>query len=304
MKSDVSTLAWPLERDACGVGFVADTYGRKTHRVLQHALTALNNLSHRGAVSADGLTGDGAGVLTQLPHKLFRRVLEAEGISLGHDTDLAVGVFFVSNASQFNELYRIADEVIAASGLKLLLWREVPIDTSALGKEAAARLPVMRQVLVGRPDGLDNDAFERLLYLTRKRLERKLYDLKLGAFYIPSFSHRTLAYKGLMVAPQLPLQQRRVQPARRRQPLPVDHASAWLRTAVEGCPNEDANRNGVLESVAKADILDRLEPKTRLYYQIFARCADCQRIYWQGSHMDNMLKRLAGIGCIRDASGS
>ena len=204
MKSDVSTLAWPLERDACGVGFVADTFGRKSHTVLQHALTALENLSHRGAVSADGLTGDGAGVLAQLPHKLFRRVLDEAGVELAHDTDLAVGVFFVSNASDFAELYRVADEVIAASGLKLLLWREVPIDTSALGDDAAARLPVMRQVLLGRPEGLDDDAFERLLYLTRKRIERRLYDLNLGSFYVPSFSHRTIAYKGLMVAPQLP----------------------------------------------------------------------------------------------------
>ena len=204
MKSDFATLAWPNERDACGVGFVADTHGRRSHKVLQYALTALNNLSHRGAVSADGLTGDGAGVLTQLPHKLFRRELAARGITLKHDSDLAVGVFFVSNASQFEELYRVADEEIEASHLTLLGWREVPVDDGALGDDALARLPVMRQVLLGRPEGLDDDAFERLLYLTRKRLERRLFETQLGNFYIPSFSHRTVAYKGLMVAPQLP----------------------------------------------------------------------------------------------------
>ena len=204
MKSDFATLAWPDERDACGVGFVADTHGRKSHTVLKHALTALDNLSHRGAVSADGLTGDGAGVLTQLPHKLFRRELAAQGITLEHDSDLAVGVFFVSNASQFEELYRVAGEEIEASHLTLLGWREVPIDVSALGEDARVRLPIMRQVLLGRPEGLDDDAFERLLYLTRKRLERRLFDTQLGNFYIPSFSHRTVSYKGLMVAPQLP----------------------------------------------------------------------------------------------------
>jgi glutamate synthase domain-containing protein 1 len=203
-RSDVATLAWPDERDACGVGFIADTYGRKSHTVLKHALTALDNLSHRGAVSADGLTGDGAGVLTQLPHKLFRRELVAQGISLERDTDLAVGVFFVSNASQFEELYRVADEEIESSHLTLLGWREVPMDVSALGDDAKARLPVMRQVLMGRPEGLDDDAFERLLYLTRKRVERRLFETQLGTFYIPSFSHRTVSYKGLMVAPQLP----------------------------------------------------------------------------------------------------
>ena len=204
MKSDFATLAWPDERDACGVGFVADTHGRKSHKVLTHALTALNNLSHRGAVSADGLTGDGAGVLTQLPHKLFRRELAARGITLERDSDLAVGVFFVSNASQFEELYRVADEEIEASHLTLLGWREVPTDDAALGDDALERLPVMRQVLLGRPEGLDDDAFERLLYLTRKRLERRLFETQLGNFYIPSFSHRTIAYKGLMVASQLP----------------------------------------------------------------------------------------------------
>ena len=204
MKSDFSTLSWPAERDACGVGFIADTHGKRSHTVLRHALTALNNLSHRGAVSADGLTGDGAGVLTQLPHKLFRRILGEMGISLEQDTDLAVGVFFISNASEFEELYRVADEEIEASNLSLLGWRNVPMDTSALGEDAKARLPIMRQVLLGRPEGLDDDAFERLLYLTRKRVERRLYETHLGSFFIPSFSHRTISYKGLMVAPQLP----------------------------------------------------------------------------------------------------
>ncbi len=203
-RSDFATLAWPEERDACGVGFVAATQGQKSHKILEHALTALDNLSHRGAVSADGLTGDGAGVLTQLPHKLFRRELAAQGVTLEHDSDLAVGVFFVSNASDFETLYRVAAEEIDASHLTLFAWREIPIDVSALGEDAKVRLPVMRQVLLGRPEGLDDDAFERLLYLTRKRLERRLHELQLGTFYIPSFSHRTVSYKGLMVAPQLP----------------------------------------------------------------------------------------------------
>ena len=91
--SDFQSLAYPHERDACGVGFVADIEGRRTHKILEHALSALCNLSHRGAVSADGLTGDGAGVLTQIPHKLFRRELAAQGIQLEKDSDLAVASF-------------------------------------------------------------------------------------------------------------------------------------------------------------------------------------------------------------------
>ena len=201
--SDVETLAWPNERDACGVGFVADIKGRKSHRTLQRALTALCNLSHRGAVSADGLTGDGAGVLTGIPHGLFRRELAARGIGLERDEDLGVGVFFVSNEAPVEEMYTLIDEVIAGSALELLCWRDLPINDDALGEEARRRRPVLRHVLMKRPAGLDDDAFERLLYLTRKRIENALWDADLGRFYIPSFSHRTLSYKGLMVAPQL-----------------------------------------------------------------------------------------------------
>jgi len=201
--SNFETLAWPKERDACGVGFIADIRGRKTRTVLQHALTALENLSHRGAVSADGLTGDGAGVLTGLPHKLLRRELAAKGVPLDRDSDLAVGVFFVANDAPAEALYSLADEVIDASGLERLLWREVPINDDALGEEARGRRPVLRHVLLKRPSGLPDDAFERLLYRTRKRIEARLTEADLGRFYIPSFSHRTVAYKGLMVAPQL-----------------------------------------------------------------------------------------------------
>ena len=201
--SDVQTLAWPHERDACGVGFVADIQGRKTHKILEHALQALCNLSHRGAVSADGLTGDGAGVLTQIPHKLLRRELAAQGIQLAQDSDLAVGSFFVSNFAPEEEIFRLIDEVIAASSLPFLMWREVPTNDDALGDDARRRRPVIRQVLLKRPEGLDDAAFERTLYLTRKRIENKLYEADLGRVYIPSFSHQTLSYKGLMVAPQL-----------------------------------------------------------------------------------------------------
>jgi glutamate synthase (ferredoxin) len=202
-RSDFSTLAWPRERDACGVGFVADTLGRKTHRTLEQALGALCNLSHRGAVSSDGLTGDGAGVLTQIPHKLFRRELARQGIVLERDKDLAVGVVFLANDAPVNEMSGVIEETIAASGLPLLAWREVPIDIEALGEVARGRCPIIRQVLLGRPAGLDDDAFERRLYLTRKRIEARLLEANLGRFYLPSFSHRTVSYKGLMVAPQL-----------------------------------------------------------------------------------------------------
>ena len=202
--SDATTLAWPHERDACGVGFIADVSGRRTHQVLAYAVEALKNLAHRGAVSADGLTGDGAGVLTQIPYDLLRRDLRAAGIDEEADEELAVGMFFAANHAPVESMYRLVQQEIDASALRLLMWRDPPCDDSVLGVQALARRPVMRQVVLGRPDGYDSDAFERLLYLTRKRIERRLAEAALGPFYVPSFSSRTISYKGLMVADQLP----------------------------------------------------------------------------------------------------
>jgi len=202
--SDVRTLAWPDERDACGVGFVAHVGGRRSHDVLSFGLQALANLAHRGAVSADGKTGDGAGVLTQVPHRLFRRELEARGIHLERDRDLGVGVFFVANDAPVDRVYALIRDELARSPLKRLMWRKPPLDDSALGEEARLRSPVIRQVLLGRPEWQSDDEFERTLYLTRKRIQRRLAEAGLGRAYVPSLSSRTLAYKGLMVADQLP----------------------------------------------------------------------------------------------------
>jgi glutamate synthase (ferredoxin) len=201
--SDIRRLSWPHERDACGVGFIAAMNGGPRRHVLDLALAALRNLAHRGAVSADGRTGDGAGVLTQIPHALFRRELAAAGIDLAHDRDLAVGFFFVPNDQPADQIYALIDDEISASSLQLLMWRDPPVDDAALGAEARSRRPVMRQVLVARPERLDSLGFERLLYLTRKRIERRLRASGLGRAYVPSFSSRTLVYKGLMVGEAL-----------------------------------------------------------------------------------------------------
>jgi glutamate synthase (ferredoxin) len=201
--SDIRRSAWPAERDACGVGFIAALEGGPRRGVLDHALEALRNLAHRGAVSADGRTGDGAGILTQIPHALFRRELAAQGVSFGEDRDLGVGTFFVANDAPVDEIYGVIDDEIAASALSELAWRDPPIDDGALGEQARARRPIMRQVLVARPSGLDDLGYERLLYLTRKRIERRLRASGLGRAYVPSFSSRTIVYKGLMVGDAL-----------------------------------------------------------------------------------------------------
>ncbi|MDR9390538.1 MAG: glutamate synthase large subunit [Trueperaceae bacterium] len=202
-RSDFERLAWPHERDACGVGFVADLHGRRERRVLEHALEALRNLAHRGAVSADGRTGDGAGILTQLPYRLLKRDLAAHGITDVEDADLAVGMFFVANDAEVGPLYAVIEDELARSGVRLLLWRDLPLDDDALGALARRRRPVFKQAIVARPDGLDPLAFERRLYLTRKRMERALEAADLGRAYVSSFSSRTVVYKGLMVADQL-----------------------------------------------------------------------------------------------------
>jgi len=197
--SDIRRSRWPHERDACGVGFIAALAGGARREVVDHALAALGRLAHRGAVSADGRTGDGAGILTQLPHALMRRELAERGIALADDRDLGVGTFFVANDAPVEEVFRSIDEEVGASALRPLTWREPPVDDGALGDEARSRRPIIRQLLVERPPGLDALAFERLLYLTRKRIERRLRASGLGRIYVPSFSSRTIVYKGLMV---------------------------------------------------------------------------------------------------------
>ncbi len=203
-RSDVRSLAWPRERDACGVGFIADLHGRRERRVLEHALEALGNLAHRGAVSADGRTGDGAGILTQLPYRILHRHLRARGVREVADQDLGVGTLFVAADAPWSEAREIVERELDAAGIELLAWRDPPTNDDALGEHARDRRPLLRQVLTARPAGLSSLDYERRLYLVRKRIERALADADLGRTYLPSFSCRTIVYKGLMVADQLP----------------------------------------------------------------------------------------------------
>jgi glutamate synthase domain-containing protein 2/glutamate synthase domain-containing protein 1/glutamate synthase domain-containing protein 3 len=191
------------EKDACGTGFVAQKDGKPSHEILRKVLTALANLAHRGAVSADGLTGDGAGVLTQIPYRMLRRELRAWGKDPGHDR-LAVGMFFLpKEAASCDQAMRLTAEQFAAGPFEILGWREVPISPQSLGEGAYATLPVIRQLLLKRPEGMDDIAAERQLYLIRRRIESRVERAGVSGFYIPSLSCRTVVYKGLMVASQL-----------------------------------------------------------------------------------------------------
>ncbi|MFQ5882530.1 MAG: glutamate synthase large subunit [Candidatus Methylomirabilales bacterium] len=200
-------LADPLfsERDACGVGFVADISGTRSHAILEMAVQAVVNLTHRGAVSADGKTGDGAGVLTQIPQELFRRELERWGMTLAGEAELAVGMLFLPR--QDLEARRLCTAIVEGSairhGLRIFGWRPVPVDLTALGEKALATVPQIEQILMGRPLGASDEEYERILYLCRKEIEEQVWAERIQEFSIPSFSHRTIVYKGLFVAPQL-----------------------------------------------------------------------------------------------------
>jgi glutamate synthase (ferredoxin) len=193
------------EHDACGVGFVANINGNKEYRILEYAIQALCNLAHRGALDADAKTGDGAGVLTQLPHALFRREVAKLGGNLMHDNDLAVGFIFMprGNKYQISNCHRIVEEGCAQFGIHIFGWRAVPTNSRSLGDKARETLPEMQQILLGRTNGWSDEEFERRLYLARKVAERRALEEKIEGFYIPSFSSRTIVYKGLFNAPQL-----------------------------------------------------------------------------------------------------
>ncbi len=187
-----------IERDACGVGFVADVRGRRSHAILAQALAAVAHLRHRGAVAADGRTGDGAGVLTQLPYDLLRRDL---GLDLPPDR-IAAGMLFLPR-TEAGRAAALVERVLTDDGLPPVGWRAVPTDPDALGDHARATRPEIAQVVVARPAGVDPDAFERGLYRCRRRLEnrarREGVDL-----YVASLSGRTMVYKALLSSPALP----------------------------------------------------------------------------------------------------
>ncbi len=196
------------EHDACGVGFVAHIKGGKSHDIVVKGLSILNNLRHRGATGADPLHGDGAGLLVQIPDAFFREEMAKQNVKLPKAGAYGVGmVFLPPNPAARAACVREIERAIANEGQTLLGWREVPVDDSSLGETARSTQPVIRQVFVGAGRGqLDRDAFERKLYIIRKSLGHAIRALGLshaGCFYVPSFSHRTIVYKGMLLAEQV-----------------------------------------------------------------------------------------------------
>ncbi len=193
------------EHDACGIGFVADIGGSRSHALIDFALRCVCNLTHRGAVDFDARTGDGAGILTQIPHRLLRQDLDKWGMHLDRDEDLGVGMIFLPRNDRLarEKCRLIVEESLMHYDLPLFGWRKVPIDTSVIGDKAETTRPVIEQVLFGRPDTMPINEYHETIYLARKVIERSIERRGIEGFYIPSMGARKIVYKGMFVAPQL-----------------------------------------------------------------------------------------------------
>ena len=197
-----------FEKDACGMGFVVNIKGKKSHSIIDDGLRILERLEHRGGAGADKDTGDGAGILVQIPHEFFKRECEVLGINLPAAGEYGVGMVFAHKYESLrNEQKRIFEEVVREEGQVVLGWREVPVDGTKVGHEAAAIRPWMIQILIGKgPDVTNNKEFERKLYIIRKLAEKRIIPLSKelsSDFYIASLSSKTIVYKGMLTPGQL-----------------------------------------------------------------------------------------------------
>jgi glutamate synthase (NADPH) large chain len=197
------------EHDACGVGFVAHIRGEKSHAIVKNALKILENLDHRGAVGADPLMGDGAGILIQLPDALYREEMALQGVTLPPQGEYGVGLIFLpkEHASRL-ACEQQMERAIKAEGQVLLGWRDVPVNRDMpMSPTVREKEPIMRQVFIGRgADVIVQDALERKLYVIRKTASAAIQNLKLKhskEYYVPSMSSRTMVYKGLLMADQV-----------------------------------------------------------------------------------------------------
>jgi glutamate synthase domain-containing protein 2/glutamate synthase domain-containing protein 1/glutamate synthase domain-containing protein 3 len=197
------------EHDACGIGFIANIKGLKSHDIIEKGIQILINLTHRGACGCDPETGDGAGVLIQIPHRFFVRECAALGFTLPAEGEYGVGMVFMPVERHERLITEgILERIVREEGLAVLGWRDTPIDGNAIGRVARSSQPYIQQIFVDKPSGMSQDQFERKLYVIRKRAETEVAAEEeelpnRGMFYMPSLSSRTIIYKGLLLAPQI-----------------------------------------------------------------------------------------------------
>ncbi|MFH1593225.1 MAG: glutamate synthase large subunit [Candidatus Omnitrophota bacterium] len=197
-----------FEKDSCGVGFVCDIKGIKTNNIVKQGLKVLERLAHRGAVGADPKTGDGAGILIQIPHEFFSHACKEQSITLGPSGSYGTGLVFLPQDEKQRQICKdVFSKVVKDEGQKLLGWRTVPVDSSTVGKVARNTQPAIEQIFISKSDHIKSELdFERRLYIIRKRTENTLRDAKLkqgSFFYITNISCRTFSYKGLLMPHQL-----------------------------------------------------------------------------------------------------
>jgi len=193
------------EHDACGVGFVVDIKGRKTHEIVEQGLTILERLTHRGAVGADPLAGDGAGLLMQIPDAYFRAVVDFD---LPPEGEYAVGMMFLPKAeTERAAIEAVIEDFVVREGQRVIGWRDVPVDNSGLGPSVLPTEPSVRQLFIGRGEVcVDQDSFERKLFVIRKAADNHIRESGLAGrdfYYVPSMSSRTIVYKGMLLASQV-----------------------------------------------------------------------------------------------------
>lgn len=197
-----------FEHDACGMGFVVNINGEYSHEIIEDALTVLEKLNHRGASGADEETGDGAGIMVQLPHTFFKRECHVLGFDLPDKGDYGIGMIFAHKYTEFRKLQMKAlESIVAEEGQEILGWREVPVDVTLIGETARSVMPHFMQVFIKKNEYLTDDMdFERKLYTIRKRAEQTIVPMseeKGGNFYCSSLSSKTVVYKGMLTAEQL-----------------------------------------------------------------------------------------------------
>ena len=276
------------EHDACGVGFVAHIKGVRSHAIVEQGLLILQNLDHRGAVGADKLMGDGAGILTQIPDELYRADMAAQGVRLPPPGEYGVGMVFLpkEHASRLACMQEL-ERAVHAEGQVLLGWRDVPVDREMpMSPTVRAKEPVIAQIFIGRgPDVIVPDALERKLYVIRRTASSAIQKLQLThsrEYYVPSMSCRTVIYKGLLLAHQVGQYYRDLQDARATAAFALVHQRFSTNTfpewplahpyrlvahngeinTVKGNFNWMRARQGVMRSPVLGDDLHKLYPLT------------------------------------------
>ena len=189
-----------FEHDNCGIGAITNIYGKKSHEVVADALSIVENLEHRAGKDAEGKTGDGVGILTQIPHKFFKKVCATEGIALGEERTYGVGMFFFpQNELARSQAMKMFEVIVKKEKLTFLGWRKVPTFENVLGKKALESCPFIYQAFIARPAEITDDlAFDRRLYIVRRVFEQSNDNT-----YVPSLSGRTIVYKGMFLVSQL-----------------------------------------------------------------------------------------------------